>query len=71
MSYESATGRNELIDRVTSIGPGGGKEGVGCHVEICCGRILKQVVEGVDNVGRLVGRQTASEGGGGEFRGSG
>jgi hypothetical protein len=71
MSYESATGRNQLIDRVTSIGPGAGEEGVGCRVEVRRGRILKQVVEGVDNFGCLAARQTEDDGGGGEFRGSG
>lgn len=68
MSYERAIGRNELIDRVTSIGPGGGKESVGCRVEVRRGRIGKQVVEGVNNFGRLAARQTEDDGSGGECR---
>ena len=68
MAYESARGRNELIDRVTSIGPAGAKEGGGCRVEVRCCRIGKQVVEGVDNIGRLVVRHTPEDGGGGKFR---
>jgi len=68
MSYERAGGVNELIDRVTSIGPVGGEEGVGCRGEVRCCRIGKQVVEGVDNIGHLAVRQTEPDGGGGKFR---
>ena len=60
-----------MIDRVTSIGPGAGEEGFGCRVEVRCGRIRKQVVEGVDNFGRLAARQAEDDGGSGEFRRSG
>jgi len=68
MSYERAIGFNELIDRVTIINPVAGEEGEGCRVEVRCGRIGKQVVEGVDNIGRLAARQTPVDGGGGKLR---
>lgn len=65
MSYRNTS---ELVDRVTGVGPGARQEGGGCRIEVRCGRIGKQVVEGVDNVGRLSGLQTEDDGGGGEFR---
>jgi hypothetical protein len=65
VSYRNAS---ELIDRVAGIGPVVREEGVGCRVEVRCGRIGKQVVEGIDNGGRLLGHQTEDDGGGGESR---